>query len=424
MHTPQSVLETTMARGRAAGVTQRVAREIGSDGKTLVLEPNGQQVLSFATCSYLALDRDWRLAEGAIEAIRRCGVAVSASRCFITSPLYAEAEALLQQLFGRPVVLAGSTTLAHGAALPLLCDRRDVVLHDRQVHHSVQTALTALGPHGPRCEALPHADLDALETAICAALAAGVRRIWYCADGIYSMFGDRLDVAGLATLMRRYPALHAYLDDAHGMSWCGPRGAGSLFDAALPPDRTIIATSLSKGFGASGGLLVVPDRLTKERLENLGPSLMFSIQLPPAVLGAICTSARLHLSPELPAMQAELASRLALLRALTTTSPALRGRAPAQAGLTGQPPTPIGYLVIGDAEQTLAASRGLLARGFLVNPVAFPAVPLGRGGLRFTITRAHSAQDVTLLIGALTEVVEELAAEPAGVGAKVLAAAR
>ncbi|MBK7537713.1 MAG: hypothetical protein IPI49_20530 [Myxococcales bacterium] len=56
-----------------------MAREIGADGKTLVLEPDGQQVLSFATCSYLAMDRDWRLAEGAIEAIRRCGVAVSAS---------------------------------------------------------------------------------------------------------------------------------------------------------------------------------------------------------------------------------------------------------------------------------------------------------------------------------------------------------
>jgi 7-keto-8-aminopelargonate synthetase-like enzyme len=211
-----------------------VARSIGGDGRTLVLEPSGQEVVSFATCSYLGLDRDPRLAEGAITAIRAHGVALSASRCFVTSPLYAEADAALAQLFGRPVVLAGSTTLAHAAALPILFERHDVVLFDRQVHHSVQTALAALGSRGPRSVALPHADLDALELAIQDALAGGARRVWYAADGVYSMFGDRLDVAGLATLMARYPALHAYLDDAHGMSWCGSRGAGSLIDAALP----------------------------------------------------------------------------------------------------------------------------------------------------------------------------------------------
>jgi 7-keto-8-aminopelargonate synthetase-like enzyme len=72
--------------------------------------------------------------------------------------------------------------------------------------------------------AVPHADLDALERAIQDGVAGGARRVWYCADGVYSMFGDRLDVAGLATLMARYPTLHAYLDDAHGMSWCGRRG--------------------------------------------------------------------------------------------------------------------------------------------------------------------------------------------------------
>ena len=398
-----------MARGRAAGVTQRAARSIGGDGRTLVLEPSGQEVVSFATCSYLGLDRDPRLAEGAIAAIRAHGVALSASRCFVTSPLYAEADAALAQLFGRPVVLAGSTTLAHAAALPILLERNDVVLFDRQVHHSVQTALAALGSRGPRSVGLPHADLDALERAIQDALAGGARRVWYAADGVYSMFGDRLDVAGLATLMARYPALHAYLDDAHGMSWTGRRGAGTLFDADLPVDRTIVATSLAKGFGATGGALVVPDRATKERIENLGPSLMFSIQLPPAVLGAVIASARLHLTDELPAMQAELAAVVAHARARFADDPVLGPRLPAVAGA----PTPVIYVTLGHADTVIAAASELVAGGSLVNPVAFPAVPRDAGGLRIPLTRAHRRADVDGLAAAIGDARASAIAAPA-----------
>ena len=249
--------------------------------------------------------------------------------------------------------------------------------------------------------ALPHADLDALELAIQDALAGGARRVWYAADGVYSMFGDRLDVAGLATLMARYPALHAYLDDAHGMSWAGRRGAGTLFDADLPVDRTIIATSLAKGFGATGGVLVVPDRATKERIENLGPSLMFSIQLPPAVLGAVVASARLHLTDELAAMQAELAAVVDHARARFEDDAALGPRLPVVAGA----PTPVLYVTLGAADTVIAAAAELVAAGYLVNPVAFPAVPMDAGGLRITLTRAHRRADVDRLAVAIVDAI-------------------
>ncbi|HEU0032190.1 MAG TPA: aminotransferase class I/II-fold pyridoxal phosphate-dependent enzyme [Kofleriaceae bacterium] len=402
-----SELELTMARGRAAGVTQRVASVIERDGRTVRLDPDGHPVVSFATCSYLGLDRDDRLAQGAIDAVLRCGVSFSASRCFVTSPLYGEAEELLARIFDRPVVLAGSTTLAHGAALPILVDRSDVVLFDRQVHHSVQTALAALGPRGPRREPVKHADIDALEDGVRRAIEAGARRVWYCADGIYSMFGDRLPTAALAALMQRYDALWAYLDDAHGMSWCGSRGAGSLIDAGLPRERTVLATSLSKGFGCAGGVLAVPDIATKHRIENLGPSLMFSIQIPPPILGAIRASAQLHLAPELAQLQAELAERVVLARAAIAAVPAVAARL---VETTGEP-TPILYVVLGTADQAIAAASQLLASGFLVNPVAFPAVPMNMGGLRCTITRSHTAQDLHDLVSAIERVVTTVSGE-------------
>lgn len=394
-------LEALMAHGRVLGVTQRVATDITPDGRLLRLAGQAGEVLSFASCGYMGLERDPRVKREAIAAIERFGTCFSSSRSFVMSGLHGEAEALLEQIYGRPVVLTQSTTMAHAAAIPVLFAARDLVLADRQVHHSVQTALAALGSRGPEVVYLPHADFDALESAVVQALARGVRKIWYCADGIYSMFGDRLDRVALAGLMDRYDALHAYLDDAHGMSWCGSRGGGSLVDADLPWARVVLATSLSKGFGAGGGLLVVPDRATKLRIGDLGPSLMFSIQLAPPLIGAICAAARIHLGDDFPARQARIRARIADLSRAFAARPALAARTLAQE--PGEA-TPIRFVVLGDGDRVTAVARQLLDRGILVNPVAFPAVPIRQGGLRVSVTAGHETADIEVLADALAEV--------------------
>jgi len=58
---------------------------------------------------------------------------------------------------------------------------------------------------------------------------------------------------------------------------------------------------------------------------------------------------------------------------------------------------------------------------FLVNPVAFPAVLLERGGVRFSISRSHTEIDIRNLLAAITAVArmfhpsDELRPEPATV---------
>lgn len=66
--------------------------------------------------------------------------------------------------------------------------------------------------------------------------------------------------------------------------------------------------------------------------------------------------------------------------------------------------TPIRFLVLGDGNRVTAAARKLLDRGILVNPVAFPAVPIRQGGLRITVTATHETADIELLADALEEV--------------------
>jgi 8-amino-7-oxononanoate synthase len=75
--------------------------------------------------------------------------------------------------------------------------------------------------------------------------------------------------------------------------------------------------------------------------------------------------------------------------------------------------TPINYVVLGEADQAIAATQRLLARGILVNPVCFPVVPMGYAGLRITVSRSHTLEDIRTLVGALGEVVEEVCAPTA-----------
>lgn len=51
-------------------------------------------------------------------------------------------------------------------------------------------------------------------------------------------------------------------------------------------------------------------------------------------------------------------------------------------------------------------------RGILVNPVCFPVVPMGYAGLRITVSRSHTLEDLRTLVGALGEVVVEEVCAP------------
>ena len=46
-------------------------------------------------------------------------------------------------------------------------------------------------------------------------------RIWYMADGVYSMFADFAPFDELRELLDRYEQLHLYIDDSHGVGWAG-----------------------------------------------------------------------------------------------------------------------------------------------------------------------------------------------------------
>jgi hypothetical protein len=131
-------------------------------------------------------------------------------------------------------------------------------------------------------------------------------RVFYLADGVYSMHGDVLNARALFELLDRQPALFAYIDDAHGVGWAA-RAAQVRCSAAT---RSTSAWPWCWVWPRASVRPVVPscsrNRTLLDRVLLGGRTLIFSGPIQPAQLGAGVASAKIHLSHELPVLQAGL----------------------------------------------------------------------------------------------------------------------
>ena len=136
---PNRPVDLFLGMARDLGIGLLAAEDTSLGGRTLRVE--GREQLNFSSCSYLGLELDPRLIEGAVEATRRFGTQFSVSRAFLSAPPYAELESLLGEITGGPTLVTPNTTLASASALPSLIGEGDAVLLDQQVTDQVATVL-------------------------------------------------------------------------------------------------------------------------------------------------------------------------------------------------------------------------------------------------------------------------------------------
>ena len=127
---------------------------------------NGQEMLSFGSCSYLGLELDPRLIEGDCDAARRFGTQFSCSRGYLSAPHYQALEASLDQIFGAHALVAPTTTLAHQAAFDALMSEKDAIVVDHQAHQSVHQAANLARVRGAHVELIRHEELERAEECV------------------------------------------------------------------------------------------------------------------------------------------------------------------------------------------------------------------------------------------------------------------
>lgn len=392
--------ERRLSLGVERGLIQRRIEDETLTGATITID--GAKLVNFGSSAYLGLNLDPRLKAGAIDATSRFGTSYSSSPTYTALGMYDTLEGQLRLMTGGAVAIAQTTTLAHLAALPILIGPEDLALVDAQTHDSVQLAATTLRGNGVSVETLPHNDVAALRSAL-ASRAGSYHRVWYLADGIYSMYGDVSPVKEIVELLDVHENLHLYFDDAHGFGWQGLHGRGYVLDQSPLHERMVVAAGFSKSFGTLGAVLAFGDPEAARRVRLTGGPLTFSGPVPPPALGAAVVSAGIHLSDEHAELRARLLSDIDAVRNEIVAR---------QLPVLSLATTPIWYIRVGGPESVADLVHRLMKDGFYLNAAAYPAVPIGFGGVRFTQTLHNTRQQAIDLLEAIGHHLPQVTSEP------------
>ncbi|MGE8655796.1 MAG: 8-amino-7-oxononanoate synthase [Achromobacter sp.] len=380
------LFSSELALAESRRVRRRLRTATAAPAGRIALD--GVPALNFSSNDYLGLSKHPLLIERSREWAARHGSGAQASRLVCGNlDLHEQVEAKLARLKGtEAALLLASGWQANAAVLPALlraaAGRGPVQvytdkLNHASLHHGCQAA-------GARQIRFRHNDLDHLETLLAArAEPSAVRFI--ITESVFSMDGDRTDVARLAALAGRHQAF-VYLDEAHATGVLGPGGMGL---AGLAPGGVDLAMgTFSKALGGFGAY-VAGSRALCDYLINACSGFIYTTALPPAVLGAM--DAALDLVPTLDAERARLAASGERLRA------ALRGL-----GVdTGASSTQIVPAIVGDEARALALAAALERRGLLAVAIRPPTVPAGTSRLRLALSAAHREADIDQLIDGL-----------------------
>lgn len=356
--------------------------------------PEEQYFVNFSSCSYLGLHRHPAVLAGAIEAVRREGfIELPTSRVRIRPAILAELESQLTELYRARSISTLSASVATMGVLPLLASghlmddgQPPVLVFDKACHFSMHLIKPICADETTVLTSPPD-DLDFLED-VC----KKHPRVAFVTDGASSL-GGAARVRELFELQDRY-GLFIFFDDSHSLSIWGERGEGFVRSAIAELNPlTVIVASLCKGFGASGGVIMLGPAQHEPVLARFGGPMAWSQKLNVPSIGAALASIAIHNSPELGQLQRQLHDNLALFDEQIAT--------PQQGDVF-----PVRVVAIGEEAQAVERARTVLDRGFYCSPVFFPIVARKQAALRVMLRADHRRPDILEFCQVLREVAE------------------
>ena len=339
---------------------------------------DGRTMLDCASNDYLGLCHHPHLIAGAVRWAERFGSGAGASRLVSGHSAAARAlEARIAVAKGcESALIFASGWQCNASVLPPLLDpslwggRKPQVFADKLIHASLYAGC---GLSEATLTRFRHNDLDHLRQVLAA---KGDSPALVVTESVFSMDGDRADLAAIRDLCGRYDAV-LYVDEAHATGVLGAGGWGLSVGLDIP----VVMGTFSKALGGFGAY-VAGSRALTEYLTNRASGFIYATALPPAVLGAM--DAALDLIPTLEPQRARLAERADLMRG------AFR-----QAGLeTGPSSTQLIPIILGDEARALDAARRLEDLGILAVAIRPPTVPPGTSRLRLSLSAAHGDADL------------------------------
>lgn len=381
----EKILNDVEAKG-----CRRVLRPLeGPQGREVLWE--GRPVLNMCSNDYLGLAGDARLCAAAREAMDREGWGSGASRlvCGDFSAHRALEKKLAAFKKTEAALIFNSGYAANVGILAGLFGRGDVIFSDRLNHASIIDGIQLSRAEHHRYR---HLDMDDLESRL-KSVPGGKKRL-IVTESVFSMDGDIAPLDHIAALARRYQC-GVMVDEAHALGVLGAGGRGAVEHFGLEGQMDIQMGTLSKAVGAAGAY-VCGSRALIEALINRARSLIYTTGMPPAQAAAALRG--------IEAIEAEPARRIRLTEQAAAWRAALR-----ESGwdlLSSA--TPIIPLMVREEAAALAFSRSLLEQGIFAAAIRPPTVPAGTARLRFTVTAAHTPEDLKRVHAAVDRIGRDL----------------
>ena len=222
----------------------------GLYGPEIVL--NGKPYINFGGCGYLGLHNNAEIIQAGCKAFEKWGIASGLSRHYDVSndPLL-DVEDNAARFFGtESAIYLPTGYLTTMVGMWGLTDRVDAIFIDNTSHYSVTDAAKISGK--PRY-LFAHCDAEDLAQKMKDHLKAGETPL-IVSDGVFPTFGEIAPVDEYLKLAEEYDGL-ILLDEAHSVGAVGGNGRGSADHFNLTSDRIFYGGTLSKSFGAHGGII-------------------------------------------------------------------------------------------------------------------------------------------------------------------------
>jgi 7-keto-8-aminopelargonate synthetase-like enzyme len=211
-----------------------------------------------------------------------------------------------------------------------------------------------------------------------------------------------------ARLARKHGA-RLYVDDAHGLGVIGQdptpdnpygdRGNGIVRYFGLRYGEEIVYVGgLSKAFSSMAAFVSCTNEAEKQQLA-MASTAVFSGPCPTASLASALAGLRISQNDE----GADIRRRL-----LSLTRELVAGAQALGFAVDNNEMFPLVSVKIGYVPEVVKACKVLWKHDILITPALFPAVPMDRGALRFTVTAANTEEQVRLALEALEIVRNEL----------------
>ena len=346
---------------------------------------NGKRYINFSSNDYLGLSKNHRIAEAAAKAIGKYGFGSGASRLLSGSYIpHKKLEEKIARFKGTEAALIFNTGYsANTGIIPALFGNEDAIFTDELNHASI---IDGARLSKAEIKIYRHRNMNHLERL----LKKSSKRKLIVTDTIFSMDGDIALLKDIVFLSKKYGAM-LMIDDAHGTGVLGKTGRGGLehFDikaSASSAQGIIQMGTLSKAFGCFGGFAAGSKDLI-DFLINMARSFIYSTSLPPAIAEA-CIKAVDIVNSESDSLRKKLwANREKLYQGLNNLGYD-----------TLNSETPIIPILAGDVKSALKMGSYLYKNKIFAPAIRPPTVPEGMCRIRFSVTAAHTDNDIDLVL--------------------------